>query len=444
MTLNELFTSIANAIRKKKNNNDKYTPINFASEIESIEPLYDTITIKENGEYNVTEYKNAIVNLSTDETQIIINLVERDLLELTIPYGATKIGKYSFYQSSLDEVTIPNTVTNIGEYAFGRVGLEKIIVGTGVRSIENYAFDYPNQRSYQMYIYFETLKQMFEIEYRSLSSLFWYMSTNNYIYVNNQLIKDIVVPDEITTLKNYSLAWACIESVKFHENITIIPMGFCANARKLKKVEMSDNVTKIENAGFNQCMLLEEIKLSKNLTYIGSQCFDNNQSLTYLFIPKSVTEISTSALKLGTSTNKATIEMESGTPCTISSNTFNISNLNKIYVPKGSSSGYKTATNWSTFADYIFEKNSITLSIDSNYINNENYQYSTDKGVTWNVFTSDSISLNDVASLSFKNNGTGVLQIGTTAGGTDIGTIASGNELTWYSTGDTTIYLTIQ
>lgn len=42
MTLNELFTNIANAIRRKKGTTDKIIPTNFESEIESIESGTDT------------------------------------------------------------------------------------------------------------------------------------------------------------------------------------------------------------------------------------------------------------------------------------------------------------------------------------------------------------------------------------------------------------------
>ena len=47
--------------------------------------------------------------------------------------------------------------------------------------------------------------------------------------------------------------------------------------------------------------------------------------------------------------------MKPTTPPEISSNTFTSSKLNKIIVPVGCGEAYKSATNWSNFADYIEE-----------------------------------------------------------------------------------------
>lgn len=47
--------------------------------------------------------------------------------------------------------------------------------------------------------------------------------------------------------------------------------------------------------------------------------------------------------------------MLSTTPPTIQSDTFYANYLNKIIVPKGTGDAYKSATNWSAYADYIEE-----------------------------------------------------------------------------------------
>jgi hypothetical protein len=68
-----------------------------------------------------------------------------------------------------------------------------------------------------------------------------------------------------------------------------------------------------------------------------------------------VTSIGYQALAIGTNSKKTTITFLRTTPPTITTSTFTTSYLNKIIVPKGCADAYKSATNWSNFADYIEE-----------------------------------------------------------------------------------------
>jgi hypothetical protein len=76
--------------------------------------------------------------------------------------------------------------------------------------------------------------------------------------------------------------------------------------------------------------------------------------LTTITIPSNVKTIGGSALATRAS-EKTTIIMKPTNPPTIQSNTINNSYLNKIIVPKGCLEAYQTATNWSSFADYMEE-----------------------------------------------------------------------------------------
>lgn len=88
MTLNELFTNIANAIRSKKGTTAKLVPTNFASEIESIESGGATVkttagwqgTTVPNSGYVENVYFNT--NLSADEVVEILNSTESSEIPL--------------------------------------------------------------------------------------------------------------------------------------------------------------------------------------------------------------------------------------------------------------------------------------------------------------------------------------------------------------------------
>ena len=83
---------------------------------------------------------------------------------------------------------------------------------------------------------------------------------------------------------------------------------------------------------------------------IGENAFKDCLSLTTVTIPNSVTKIGNSAFygcKALTS-----ITCEATTPPTLNSSN-NLSNVTAVYVPAGSVEAYKTATNWSYYADKI-------------------------------------------------------------------------------------------
>ena len=63
MTLKELFTAIANAIRDKKGTTAQINAQNFPNEIASIPKASGSISINSNGTHNVTNYAVANVNV---------------------------------------------------------------------------------------------------------------------------------------------------------------------------------------------------------------------------------------------------------------------------------------------------------------------------------------------------------------------------------------------
>lgn len=122
------------------------------------------------------------------------------------------------------------------------------------------------------------------------------------------------------------------------------------------------NATEIGSHAFHHCRSLSSVNISKAVT-IGRDAFNLCSNLSEITIPASCTSISYGALRCGSTSGKCTFIFEGQTPPTIQlyseiaagEDTFDKYKIKKIVVPAGCGEAYKTATNWTTVADYIVE-----------------------------------------------------------------------------------------
>lgn len=122
----------------------------------------------------------------------------------------------------------------------------------------------------------------------------------------------------------------------------------------IENITLPDGVINIGSYAFRESYI-KQIILPNTLVSINNYAFYSCSGLTQITIPSNVTSIGSGALDIGSSTFKATITMKPTTPPTIASSTFTANAINKIIVPVGCGNTYKSATNWSNFADYIEE-----------------------------------------------------------------------------------------
>lgn len=153
-----------------------------------------------------------------------------------------------------------------------------------------------------------------------------------YAFYNCDRLRNIDIPNSITTISRYAFSEASLLSVKLPNALKIISSGV-----------------------FRSCILLESVQIPNGVETIESMAFYGCGKLTSITIPSSVTKIDGYALQIGNSANKATITFLGTTPPTINSSTFEKNRIEKIIVPKGSLDAYKSATNWSKYADIMEE-----------------------------------------------------------------------------------------
>lgn len=208
-------------------------------------------------------------------------------------------GKSLFAQrvdGSLTEVSASDLagVSKIGNYAFYNcVNLMSIMIGNGVRSIDSYAF------------------------------------------YNCSRLTSVVIGNSVTSIGNNVFNHcSSLTSITIGNGVTSISDGAFSNCDNLTSIKIPDSVTSIGNSAFSWCNSLTSITIGNGVTSIGLYTFNNCSTNTELG---------------GTYTILAT------TPPTIQSSTFSNAKINKIIVPKGTLAAYKSATNWSAYADKIEE-----------------------------------------------------------------------------------------
>lgn len=182
---------------------------------------------------------------------------------------------------------------------------------------------------------------------------------------------------EVGNIRSYTF-FGCtsLTRVVITGTATAIPTAMCSGCTSLQEVQLPQSATAIRDNAFYQCAQLTEITIPPAVTSIGSTVFNGMGALQELIIPDSVTTIGNECARnchsiqkvvLGTgltrignnflspcnSTSYIIISNRT-TPPTIGSNFVATNFAGKIYVPDASVNDYKTASNWSAYASYIY------------------------------------------------------------------------------------------
>ena len=139
--------------------------------------------------------------------------------------------------------------------------------------------------------------------------------------------------------------------VKYKLNSYNINCSF-NDCTSLTSMIIPNDFLQINRAYFcNGCSSLTNVKLSDKLNYIQDHSFDGCSSLTDIIIPSGVTYIGSNNFQNCTSLTSVTVKAT--IPPALMFSVFNNTNNCPIYVPAESVDAYKTATNWSKYADRI-------------------------------------------------------------------------------------------
>ena len=198
-----------------------------------------------------------------------------------------------------------------------------------------------------------------------------------YCFANCQNIETITMPKEVTTMGTYAFRYCySLKSATISSGVATVDGFYGCYA--LSSVALSQNNRSINNNIFYNCYLLSRITLPPSLTTLGNYCFRACYALETISIPSTVTSIGTYAFQncSGLSQklkipNISTIggsafyycyriieyDFSSATSVPSLSNTNAFDGINgncKILVPSALLTSWKSATNWTNYASYIY------------------------------------------------------------------------------------------
>lgn len=199
--------------------------------------------------------------------------------------------------------------------------------------------------------------------------------------VTGDFYKNIRLSNKITSIKNFSNCY-CLETLTLPNSITSTSGNLIRDCRALKSLILPNNINNPSQQGYNcyrllnttipkdktsinsydfyNCRCLEGITIPKNATSIGGNAFEGCSNLTSIAIPSSVTSIGSYAFRGCYSIFEYNFKSHLSIPALENTNAFyDINNLCKIYVPDALYDEWIVATNWATYAKYIYKASDI-------------------------------------------------------------------------------------
>lgn len=183
----------------------------------------------------------------------------------------------------LTKVVLPETynglpIVSIGKRAFdGCEKLTSLTISDGVTTIGFAAF--VSCFNLTDVYYTGDIESWCKIDFASSASNPLCNGAN--LYINNELVTELIIPDNVTTLKDCAFAgYTSLTRLTIPNNVKSIEFAVFQECKKLTNVTVGSGVTTIGEASFRSCEQLTSITISNSVTTIDCYAFERCRNLT--------------------------------------------------------------------------------------------------------------------------------------------------------------------
>ena len=220
-----------------------------------------------------------------------------NLVSIEVPEGVTLIKEGAFrWCVNLTSITIPKSVTKIGTYTFWSCSNLKQLYISDLSAWCKIDFVLESELSDAKTVYANPLMK------------------KPTLYLNGKEVTELIIPSDITEIKDRTFYGFRGTKVVLHDGITKIgesAFAVCQNLTEinipnsvteigikafvsnssLPTITLPNTITRIEDGLFSQCISLTQLTIPESITSIGDAAFYKCTSLTNITIPESVTSI---------------------------------------------------------------------------------------------------------------------------------------------------------
>ena len=264
-----------------------------------------------------------------------------NLRQVYLPDSITEIGRSAFEQSGIKEICLPENLTILHAFAFSRSGIEKVTFPDGLVTIGESCFEYSDSltdavlpESLQSigkcaFMYTGLTKVSLPVtviecgdaafsgctelemitvteentHYTSVDGILYSADLSRLISVPGKLTGEIIVPEGVETIGEYSFAGCGLTDVEFPDSMKTIERLAFYYCLALQGVVIPDGVENVGIHAFMGCEGLRTAALGASIEEIPTGLFEGCQNLESVVMPNGVVSIGSRAFR-GTSLKK--------------------------------------------------------------------------------------------------------------------------------------------